>query len=71
VAEQALATLGRPRIGRGEAAKLATASYLARIIYEHIGSKHKYTLTFARDQYAPVSAFWSVSQGLNTGPAVA
>src|SRR5262245_34611280 len=25
------------------------------------GSKHKYTLTFAKDQYPPVHAFWSVT----------
>src|SRR5262249_37652824 len=25
------------------------------------GSKHKFTLTFAKDQYPPVNAFWSVT----------
>jgi hypothetical protein len=25
------------------------------------GSKHKYTLTFAKDQFPPVNTFWSVA----------
>ena len=25
------------------------------------GSKHNYTITFAKDQFPPVNAFWSVT----------